>query len=355
MSEIGDALANVVVWECRVGSWLGGDFLGNIPITGGSVTWSRDRDVPGTLELEVPEDIEGVSWVPLDNPEHPLARFGQELTVDVTVSDPATGVEDEFQLGRFVIQNWDNDGGVVSVSAASMMSRVEDDRFTSPAATKTNGTIASEANRLTPSLCEIEIDSALTDRRVPSMSWDESRIDSLKELAEAWPARLRESRDGTIQFLSTIDTITVPELVFTDGEGGTVITAAQSDSRESIYNIVVARGQETDEDGKPSFQGIAQQTTGPLAVNGSYGRVPRYISSPLITSKSAADKSAKTMLQSSVISSTVLRVTAAPDPRVWIDTPFSAVRDGQDSWGLISGFTLPLLADGDMQFDMEVF
>ena len=355
MADVGDALANVAVWDCRVGSWLGGKFLGMVPVNSGSLTWSKDRDVPGSITLEVPAEVDGVSWVPGDDPAHPLALFGQELTVDVTVSDPATNAEQGFQLGRFVNQNWDSDTGGVGVNASSMFSRVEDDRFTSPAATKTNGTLASEARRLTPDLCDVQIDDALTDRAVPSMSWDESRIDSLKELAEAWPARLRESREGTIQFLAPIETITTPELRFTDGEGGTVIEVASSDSRDAIYNVVVARGQETGEDGSPTFQGIAAQNSGPLAVSGPYGRVPRFFSSPLITSKSAALKSAQTMLKNSISSSKILRVTAAPDPRVWLDVPVAVIRDGVEQWGLISGFTLPLLGDADMTVDVEVF
>ena len=88
MTEIDDALANVAVWECRVGSWLGGRFLGLVPFTSGSITWSKSRDVMGSLELEVPPMVDGVSWVPGNDPKHPLAKFGQELTVDITVTDP---------------------------------------------------------------------------------------------------------------------------------------------------------------------------------------------------------------------------------------------------------------------------
>ena len=352
---IGDALANAVVWDCRVASWLGGEFLGVVPVSGGSVTWSRDRDVPGSLALDVPVVVDGVSWIPADDPAHPLARYGQELTVDVTVSDPASGREDEFLVGRFVIQNWDSTGGTVSVEASSVMSRVEDDRFITAVATKTDGTLSSEAARLTPDMCDVWIDPDLEDRRVPSMSWDESRIDSLKELAAAWPARLREARDGTIEFLAPVDVIGGPELTLTDGVDGTLIEATSSDSRDSIYNIVVARGQETNEDGSPSFQGVAEQTSGPLSVGGPYGRVPRFFSSPLITSKSGALKSAQTMLKNSLTSATVWRVTVAPDPRVWIDTPVEVTRDGDTRWGLVAGFTLPIWGDGDMQIDVEVW
>ena len=357
MTEIDDALANVAVWECRVGSWLGGRFLGLVPFTSGSITWSKSRDVMGSLELEVPPMVDGVSWVPGNDPQHPLAKFGQELTVDITVTDPVSGLSEDFQMGRFVIQDWEETDDV-QVSAQSMMKRVEDDRFLAPLSTRKNALLAVEARRLVTASLGVRIDPDLPVRACPDMSWDESRIDSVNEVADAWPARVRESRDGTIQFLAPLPEIPEPELRLTDGEGGTLVSAPTSDSREGIYNVVVARGQETTTDGTPSFQAVARQTVGPLSVDGPYGVVPRFFSSPLITRQSMANASARTMLRSSIVSAAVIKGTCAPDPRFWIDAPMSIVKNKggaqeQTITGWCSGFTLDLLAKSDMTFEME--
>ena len=355
VAEVDAALASTAVWEARVGSWLDGEFLGDIPVSGGSLTWSTGRDVLGTLTIDVPEqDSDGFLWNPGANPTHPLARYGQELTVDVTVRDPASSAEQTWRVGRYLIAGWEVADGVVSVEANSMMQRVSEDRFITPEATRTNSTITSEAQRLVPKSLACEIDSALTDRPVPSMSWDESRIDSLKEIASAWPARLREARDGTIQFLSTLPDVPTPELSLTDGEGGTVVSAPQSDSRDGVFNIVVARGQDSDGSGKPSFQGVAQQEVGPLRVGGPYGSVPRFFSSPLITNNTMAQRTASTMLADAIKSSTVRKITCAPDPRIWLDTALEVVWEESREWGFVSGFTLPLLGDSAMSIELEV-
>lgn len=353
--KVAGALATTAKWSCTIAAWYGGKYNGVVPASSGRVTWSTSRDVPGTISIEVPvKDQSGKVWDPGTDPLHPLARYGQELTVDIAVKDPVSGVEEQFSAGRYMLTDWSVDGAVVTVSGESMMRRISEDRFLYPASTRPDSSVHVEVGRLVSVGVPYLIDSALKNRRTPSMSWDESRIDSMKELAQAWPARLRETRDGVVAFLAPLPEVPKPELYFADGEGGTVVRAPYEDKREGVYNIVVARGQENGEDGKPSFQAAASQDTGPMRASGPYGRVPKFFSSKLITNYEEAFYTARTMLASSMRRAAVRKVTCAPDPRLWIDTPVSIKAGGVENWGYVSGFELPLFADDDMTVEVEV-
>ena len=360
MTDVIDAaLASTAEWECRIGSWLGGEYLGEVPISEGTITWSKNRDVPGTISLKVPEiDEDGTSWNPGGDPTHPLARYGQELTVDITVRDPVSRVEESFEMGRYLITAWDADEDI-AVEGESLFKRIEDDRFLAPMSSRHGALLASEARRLVPGSLPVSIDAGLPARACPARSWDESRTDALLEVADAWPARIRETRDGVIAFLPPLPEVPLPELHYTDGLNGTMVKAPIFDAREGIYNIVVVRGQETTEDGLPSFQAVSRQTSGPLDCNGPYGAVPKFFSSPLITTKAQAVQAADSMRKNSVRSTKVRKVTCAPDPRPWIDTPVAltinqSTLEELTEWGFISGFTLDLLAAQDMTIETEM-
>ena len=90
-----------------------------------------------------------------------------------------------------------------------------------------------------------------------------ARIDAVYEIAKAWPATVREGGDG-IMYLSppTSPPTSRPALRLSDGEDGTVVGVAASVSRDKVYNRVVARGQQSSDEGAPSFQAIADQLTG---------------------------------------------------------------------------------------------
>ena len=349
------ATAGSLQWQASVSSWLGPDWLGDVPISRGTVTWSTRSEVPGVLNLTVPRYAGGTDWGPGRDARHPLARFGQELAVTVTVTSPVSGRAWTRRLGRFLIEKAETGGGVVAVRARSLMARLEEDRLITPTPTRPGGTLASEARRLVPSRVGIVIDPALTDRPAPAMTWGESRIESLQEIAKAWPARLRETSDGQVALLPPLADDPTPILTLTDGESGTVVEAPRTSTREGAYNRLVVRGTDRDEAGRPTIQAVADHTDGPMGITSHYGVVTMFHASPLITTVVSAQRTAQTMLADSVRPSTTLPVTLAPDLRLDMDDPVRVVTaDGSDV-GLISGITTPLtVGDRDMRIDVEV-
>lgn len=358
-----DVLSGAHTWTPRVDAWLGATWLGQVPVQDGSVSWTTSQQVQGSLSLTVPqvaaategEDVR--DWTPTSLLS-PLACAGQVLHVSVTVGSTITSQSWTVPLGRFMITEWKTGSHTISVSGKSLMHRLEEDRLTEPTAPRTGGTLASELRRLVGSHMGVIIDPALVDRACPSMSWGESRIDAVYEIADAWPARLREGADGILYALPPDPTSEARTL--TDGEDGTVIAAPRQGSRDGVYNRVVARGQDQDDAGRPVFQAVADQTTGPLAVNGPYGTVTRFFSSPLITSQTIAAKTARSLLASSVARQETVPVEHVPDPTLALDEAVTLVtRDAAGTsqvirTGRVSALEIPLTWTGTARTDVEV-
>jgi hypothetical protein len=361
-----DALSSAFAWEARVDSWLGQTWLGRVPVKAGSVTWTTSQQVQGTLSLTVPriggvgQDEGARDWTPLA-PDSPLATMGQVLHVQVTVASLVSTDRWDIPLGRFLITQWEVGATDIRVTGKSLLQRLEDDRLTSPTVPYSGGTLASELRRLVGGHMGVIVSDALTNRPCPSMSWGESRIDAAYEIADAWPARLREGPDGVLYVLPPVPAITErPETTLTDGEAGTVIGVTRQGSRTGIFNRIVARGQEQDDAGQPRFQAIIDQTTGPLRTSGPYGIVTKFFSSPLITSKQSALNSATTMLATSVRQKTTVPVTHAPNPTLTLDTPVELITANIDGaatitqWGIVTSTEVPLVYSGTSRSDVEV-
>lgn len=361
-----EALSSAFSWEARVDSWLGQTWLGRVPVKAGSVTWTTSQQVQGTLSLTVPrigavsQDEGARDWTPLA-PDSPLATMGQVLHVQVTVASLVSTDRWDIPLGRFLITQWEVGATDIRITGKSLFQHLEDDRLTSPTVPYSGGTLASELRRLVGGHMGVIVSDALTNRPCPSMSWGESRIDAIYEIADAWPARLREGPDGVLYVLPPVPAITErPEKSLTDGDAGTVIGVTRQGSRAGIFNRIVARGQEQDDAGQPRFQAIIDQTTGPLRTSGPYGIVTRFFSSPLITSKQAALNSATTMLATSVRQKTTVPVTHTPNPTLTLDTPVELITANIDGaatitqWGIVTSTEIPLVYSGTSRSDIEV-
>lgn len=360
-----DLLASAYTVEATVESWLGSEYLGAVPVEDGSVSWDASQQVQGALSLTVPRvgAVEGQDWRDWDpvDPTHPLACFGQVLHVSLTIGSLISSAWWTVPLGRFLITSVEPGPSTVRVTGKSLLQRLEEDRLTEPMTPDPAGSMASELRRLVGSRMGLIIDPALRDYPCPSMAWGESRIDAVYEIARSWPAIVREGGDG-ILYVSppTPDPTSRPELCLSDGAEGTVVGVAASVSRDKIYNRVVARGQESSDAGTPSFQAIADQMTGPMRVDGPYGVVPRFFSSPLITSVAQAKSTAEAMLADAVRKKIKVPVEHSPDPRIRLDAHVEVETRpvegtlGRTVWGVVSAYEVPLTYRGTQKTEIEV-
>ena len=351
------ALATSVSYRPMVSSWLGGVVLADeLPVLSGKVTWTVGQEVQADLSLTVAgrsvEEGRTRFWRPA-LPDDPLARFGQVLDVSLLVDGMLV------RLGRFQITDWsDGDGGTIEVSGAGMLQAASDDRLTEATGPRDDGTLRSEFARLLPSYMSAQFDPALVDRPCPkAMEWDEDRLAALYEIADAWPARLREDAWGGIVVLPPLPDSPSPVLTLTNGEGGTVIGAPTSDTREGTYNVFVARSSADGVD----VQAIVSVTDGPMNAGGNYLPVPKFFSSPLLLTVDQCRAAATTMRDNSVRSSRIRKVELAPDPRIELDDAIELLlnrdtpRETRER-GFVVGVEMPLtVSDGAMRADIAIF
>lgn len=310
----------------RVEAWYGGRYLGEVPVESGSVAWSTSQQVQGKIQLIVPRlsrTAEGdlVDWLPA-SPYAPLACNGQELRAYARVeSSVAATASFEVPLGVFVITSYEPDSTSVSVTGASMLQRVDEDRLLRPQSPIS--TLGREFRRLMHAPRGLVVSPSLVDRPCPSdMSWQESRLDALYEIASAWPARLREQRDGTLHLLPPLPVGGItPKLTLTDGENGTIISAKTSSSRATIYNRIVARTSDSSDKAEGALQAVVDQEHGPYSVKGPFGVKTKIINSPLITNSETATNVAVEELRKNLFDAQKYPVTLPPDPTIWLDDP----------------------------------
>lgn len=348
-----EVLTGVCQWEPVVSSWRGADLLAaQIPVSSGRLVWDATQDVPERLTMTVPRMDAGVDWRPGADPYHPLARFGQELDVSIRVTSTVRPSDTWLvRVARILVTGWsDDDDQEVTVTGRGVLHRMVRSRLTSPI--QPTGTLASTARRLLPAGMGMAIDPALPDRAVPSgMAWSGSRREALAELAEAWPALVRTDEWGQVRLRAPLPDVPAPVHVLRDGEGGTLVSAPRSDEGDQAYNEVVARSSAPDMD---DIQALARHVTGPLSADGPNGPNTKEWSSPLITSYAMALASARTMLANSLRPASVLPITCASDPRIELDDALEIWRDGERTWGYVTGVDLPLTVDdGDMRLNVS--
>ncbi|MEA1264255.1 hypothetical protein MicroSTF_14525 [Microbacterium sp. STF-2] len=340
-----------------VSSWLGGAVLADdVPVLRGKVTWTVGQEVQSDVKLTVAatsvENGRTRRWRP-STPLAPLARYGQVLDISVLVEGVLV------RLGRFQITDWkDGANGQIEVSAAGMLQPVSDDMLVESLGPRDDGTLRSEFARLTPAYMSAQFAPALADRACPkTMEWDKDRLKALYEIADAWPARLREDSWGGIVVLPPLPEVPVPVITLTDGADGTIIGAPTSDSREGSYNVFVAR---SSADGVDAFA-VVTVNGGPMDPSGDYLPVPKFFSSPLLLNEDQCRAAATTMRDNSVRQSRIRQVELVPDPRLELDDAVELYIDrGTElearEWGYIIGVEMPLTVnDGAMRIDVAAF
>lgn len=343
-----EAMTSSYVIRTRVESWLGGVLLADdIPVADATEEVDRTLRVPERLTFTVPITDRGVSYDPTLDPAHPLAPYGQQVRVSVGV-DLAPGVTEWVTRGWYLIQDADVDGDTVSVTAVGLLGLVEEARFVSPF--QPSSTIVATLRKLIEPALTVVVDSALTDRSVPSgITWDEDRLGAVTELLDAWPADAFVTGEGYLHVTAPADSSS-SVLSLNDGATGTFVDRTLKLTRDGAATVVVARGEATD---GAVVQGVAYDLTGgPLAYDGPFNPlpVPYFFSSPLLTTNAQARSAASTVLARLRRSSRQdLQVEAVPHyalqagDRITLESERLGI-ESQDA--IVETLTMPLTAGG---------
>lgn len=279
----------------EVTSWLGAQYLGEVPVIGGSAVADLTV-IGGELELQVPNVPE---WVPAA-PDHPLSNFGQELLVRKGWAAPDGTVKEWASIGRYLVHDAVPEGDTITVRADGLGQRIEHARFTDPLTLPAGQFIDQARELLLGTGLAVSLDLGFASRSSVSRTFErgESRAEAWAELMTAWGAVSRIDPDSrTVVVRAPYPTSGNPVVSLADGVGGALVDIAPGGGPEDgTPNAVVASS--APEDGSVPLSAIAMLHVGPRRWNGPYGQRPAFYTSPLLVTRAQVASAARTRLQS---------------------------------------------------------
>lgn len=302
----------------------------------------RDIEMGGTLSL-VWADDSGRSIEPATAGDL-LAPFGSRLVVFAVVN--VGGRDERIQLGDFSIVSvpsvdghpymWGaqqiHAGQVVNVVVQDRTIEVRRDRFTQLSQPSQLDSVYSELASLTG----FPIRRTLPDAPITrSVVYEEDRLNVVQDLAEIIGGRAFMDWDGALTVRPLQAGPPVAELAM--GDLGTITQLGSSLDSDAVYNGVVIRGQTNDQQvilAEAWIESGPLRATRPGQPRTPWHRVPRFYSSPFITTSQQAQDAAPALLeQFSSPRASSLEVTCITNPLLQVGDVV-AVLDGSWEWTL---------------------
>lgn len=323
-----------------------------IPILGGDVSLDSTADVMGNLNLSTSGDG---TWP--QRATDLLAPFGNEVFVRRGIN--TNGVTTWVPLGYYRFQTPQQDqapDGEISITGYDRMSSIIIARLLAPRSFASNRTVHSVFEELVrevyPAATIIfddpEVEFAQIGRLIES---DDSRYDLLKEVADSFGKIMYWDTSGYLR-IETAPDPEVPRWLFAAGRrGGVLLRSSRTLSTEGMYNCVVVTGEgagggsgeEGDEPAPVRAVAIDNNPNSPTYFYGKFGPVPKFYSSPLITTHDQAVRAGTLMLRRSLgfPYNATFEISPNPAVRPW-DPARIILKDGSRKIHVVSSIKIPL-------------
>jgi hypothetical protein len=320
--------------------------------TGDDPTGTELQMLDGSVEINSTADIRASGTVEIvgDWPTSQnlsLAPYGAEVALFRGIDRGANGVL-WAPMGYFRItevSQADGAKGPLKLSLDDRMATIIDSRFRQPRQWLTGTTVQEivEDTVLTvydDAVIVFDDDSNLSTLG-RSLIVEESRYDVLLTLADGLGKVVYWDELGQLVFRSVPDEDD-PIWTVKAGPGGAMVQASRSLSRDGVYNIVVVTGEGADDLTPVRAEAFDAQPTSPTFFDGPFGRVPRFYSSPFITTETQAQNAARKLLQQSLGAPYDVGLSAIPNPAV---RPYDVIRvvynDGNRELHVVERVTIP--------------
>lgn len=299
-----------------------------VSIIGGDVQLDAGADIRSTLELDISAD-----W-PASSADL-LVPYGTEVFVERGIAYGG-GATEWVSLGYFrlnTIEQDDAPAGPIRLSGTDRMSKIVDATLTDVrqyGSTTTYGAVLSDLVLDADASIVIEWDEpSVRDSPIGrTFIVEEDRYGKLKELVVGLGKVFYFDHRGVL-LVRTPLAVTDPVWIVSRGEGGVLVKAGRSLSREGVYNGVLALGEAMDT--TPPARGLAVDTgvDSPTLWGGPFGKVPRTYSSPLLTTDAQARLAASTVLRRSLGLPYNVDLDAVPNPALEPDDPIAIGIEGK--------------------------
>ncbi|MGW3491771.1 DUF5047 domain-containing protein [Streptomyces sp. NPDC001054] len=319
----------------------------DLEVTGGSVQVDRSQAIRRTCTVTLPDP----ALIPRTAADQ-LATYGARLRVQRGV-EYGDGSTELVPLGVFRLDSVDGDvaQGPVTLQGKSLECVVADDKTVEP--WTASGTVVGAITAIiTRSIPDASIISRITDAPIGSRVFDvESDLwAGAQEIAAAVGAECYTNADGAFVIATLPDLLTSdPVWAIEATEGGAYITGNRSMTSDSVFNAVLARGENTSDDVPPvSWLAVDDDPGSPTYWGGPFGRRPDFYSSSTLVSTAACQQAANLRLLQARAPNSSGDISSLPNPAL---EPGDVVRvthpDGVRELHQVASFTVPLDLGGD--------
>jgi hypothetical protein len=309
--------------------WKDNNLVATLPLESGEASFDANSDIQGAIKLTV-ADADGT--LTPTSMGSPLTPFGS--VINVRAGFKVGAAEELVSLGWFIV--WDmeieeawksytdstgsttliRNGSRITLTGRDLMQKVADYKFLVPTA-PTQGTAWAEIVLLVSDVVGTETPSwaGFSDVSIPStLTYGEDRLEAVKALAAVFGAEPVMTPTGklTLRLLNPgqVSSNTAP----TFGWNINVSKYRKSLSREDVFNIVVARGKNTQQLNVVAY---SIQTDGPTSFYGSFGPRPVFYDTDLLNTVASIQAYADAQLSTIGQRNTqTVPITALPNPAI---------------------------------------
>lgn len=315
--------------------------------TGGSVPVDRGQAIRRTCTVTSAD----VSLIPR-TPNDQLATYGARLRIarGVTYGD---GSQELIPVGVFRLDGVDGDpsDGPVTLTGKSLEACVTDDKFYEPY--KATGTVVGAATALIQrSLPDADVISLIDDSPIGARTFDVEADPwaGVQEIVAAAGAECYTNADGVFVIAA------LPELLATPAvwevaakEGGVYVQGSRGMSADKVFNGVLARGENTEENVAPvEYLATDNDINSPTYWGGPFGRRPDFYSSSTLTTVNACAQAANLKLIAGKAPNASGDFSSLPNPALECGDVIRVIHpDGSRELHQVQSFSVPLDTGGD--------
>lgn len=311
------------------------------------------RLINGSVEFDATAEIRasgGVTvvgdWPRATNLD--LGPYGTELFLSRGVDTGEGGIL-WSSLGYFRINETaqaDAARGPLHLDLSDRMATIIDSRFLQPRQWLQGTAVGDIVNEIVtevyPNAVVIWDDDSDLSELGRSLIAEESRYEVLLTLAEGLGKIFYWDNIGRLSFLTAPDEDT-PIWEVKAGQGGVMVKADRSISRDGVYNAVVVTGEGADQITPVRAVAYDAQESSPTFFGGPFGRIPKFYSSSFITTQAQANNAAQNILRRSLGAPYDVGLSTVPNPAL---RPYDVIRvvynDGNRETHIVERVTIPL-------------
>ena len=281
----------------------------DVPVVSGTVTCDRGSKVRWTASIEIAR----YPWEEMPTLDVNRARFVVHRGLT------SLGRTEMLQLGEYRVDKISrSDTGHLAVDGSGLEAYVLDSRFLTPRVPPYGQSTIEAIRQLiveaVPSSAATVVAQNTRDKRVQATApWDRDRMDAVLALADSIDAEVFADSTGTFVIRDRPSLNGVPVFTVGEGDGGALVSRSQDNSRDGVYNAVVASGQSTDQDVPPVW-GWAYDgdTASPTYFYGEFGQKPRFYSSQYLYTVDQCTATAQSMLDEALAATRTLSFETLP-------------------------------------------